>query len=395
MVDVAKGLKATLSSLLIIGAIFLGVIETQQYWLAKISIFEQSLYGLFIITILFSSYFSHSSIAFLSAILGLFYLTINSNMAWSPWLVENENWLVVNGFLVCGLLGLIKDRGVLSIHGFNQIILLGLCGVTAYLWLITSDILMQYLAVNQYPETWGAYLPIEVPLFSVIVLLLWRSISTASLSVVALLVSALVWGFEHYQFLNLPWSIILTLLVSYYILVVVVDSYSLAYRDELTGLPSRRALKKLSLSLGNSYTVAMVDIDHFKSFNDKYGHDIGDQVLKLVASKLTEVKKGGKVFRYGGEEFTIVFPRKSLAHSKQELERIRKLIANYKMVIRAPKRQTKEERANGKNSNKKVSVTISIGVAKRTLKQDFEQTLKVADQALYKAKKSGRNNVST
>ncbi|WNC73088.1 GGDEF domain-containing protein [Thalassotalea psychrophila] len=369
--------------------------ETQQYWLAKISIFEQSLYGLFIITILFSSYFSHSSIAFLSAILGLFYLTINANMAWSPWLFDNKNWLVVNGFLVCGFLGLIKDRGVFSIHGFYRIILLGLCGFIAYLWLFTSDVFSMYLNANQYPENWGTYLPIEVPLFSVVLLLLWRSISTASLSVVALLVSTLVWGFEHYQLINLPWSIILTILVSYYILVVVIDSYSLAYRDELTGLPSRRALKQLSLSLGNSYSVSMVDIDHFKKFNDKYGHDIGDQVLKLVASKLTEVKKGGKVFRYGGEEFTIVFPRKSLEQSKQELERIRKLIANYKMVIRDPKRQTKDERTHNKTSNKKVSVTISIGVAKRTQKQDFEQTLKVADQALYKAKKSGRNNVST
>lgn len=394
MVNVAKGFKATLSSLLIIGAVFLGVMETQQYWLTKISIFEQSLYGLFIITILFSSYFSHSSIAFLSAILGLFYITINANMAWSPWLVENNNWLVVNGFLVCGLLGLIKDRGVMSIHGFYRIILLGLCGVIAYFWLFTSDVFLLFLEANEYSVAWGTYLPIEVPLFTVILLLLWRSISTASLSVVAILVSVLVWSFEHYQLLDLPWSIILTILVSYYILVVVVDSYSLAYRDELTGLPSRRALKQLSLSLGSSYTLAMVDIDHFKKFNDKYGHDIGDQVLKLVASKLTEVKNGGKVFRYGGEEFTIVFPRKSLAQSKQELERILKLIANYKMVIRDPKRQSKQERTNNKTTNKKVSVTISIGVATRTQKQKFEQTLKVADQALYKAKKAGRNNVS-
>ncbi|WOH39420.1 GGDEF domain-containing protein [Thalassotalea fonticola] len=394
MENVAKGFKATLSSLLIIGAIFLGVMETQHFWLAKISIFEQSLYGLFIITILFSSYFSHSSIAFLSAILGLFYITINTNMAWSNWLVANNNWLVVNGFLVCGLLGLIKDRGVLSVHGFYQLILIVLCGVTAYLWLFTSDVFLLFLKANEYSITWGAYLPIEVPLFTVILLLLWRSISTASLSVVALLVSVLVWSFEHYQLLDLPWSITLTILVSYYILVVVVDSYSLAYRDELTGLPSRRALKQLSLSLGSSYTIAMVDIDHFKKFNDKYGHDIGDQVLKLVASKLSEVKKGGKIFRYGGEEFTIVFPRKSLVQSKQELERIRKLIAKYKMVIRDPKRQTKEERSNGKSNNKKVSVTISIGVAIRSNKQNFEQTLKVADQALYKAKKSGRNNVS-
>ncbi|MGB0734344.1 MAG: GGDEF domain-containing protein, partial [Pontibacterium sp.] len=85
----------------------------------------------------------------------------------------------------------------------------------------------------------------------------------------------------------------------------------MAYIDELTEIPGRRALqRKLSL-IGKRYTLVMVDIDHFKKFNDTYGHDVGDQVLRLVASKLAKVNGGGSAFRYGGEEFTLLFPRKT------------------------------------------------------------------------------------
>ena len=176
---------------------------------------------------------------------------------------------------------------------------------------------------------------------------------------------------------------------------MVVDSYFLAYRDELTTLPSRRALNQLALSLGRKYTLAMLDIDHFKKFNDTYGHDIGDQVLKLVASKLAQVKGSGRVFRYGGEEFTIVFAGKSVAQAKPALEAVRQAVANYKIVIRQAERKTKQARAAKKNSQMHtVSVTISIGLAARTSKLNFEQSLKLADQALYRAKKSGRNKVS-
>ena len=114
---------------------------------------------------------------------------------------------------------------------------------------------------------------------------------------------------------------------------VVIDSYGLAYRDELTGLPSRRALNQLGLSLGNRYTVAMMDIDHFKQFNDTYGHDVGDQVLQWVGTQLTKLRGGGRVFRYGGEEFTLVFPRKKLEQTLERLETLRHSIAEHDLLI--------------------------------------------------------------
>ena len=78
--------------------------------------------------------------------------------------------------------------------------------------------------------------------------------------------------------------------------------------DELTDLPSRRSFNDAKLRLGNTYTVAMVDVDHFKHFNDTYGHDAGDQVLRMVAARIAEVSGGGKGYRYGGEDVAVLFP---------------------------------------------------------------------------------------
>ena len=89
---------------------------------------------------------------------------------------------------------------------------------------------------------------------------------------------------------------------------VLQDTFRMAFRDELTGIPSRRALNERLAALGNRYTIAMLDVDHFKNFNDTYGHDLGDQVLKMVAAHIAGVGGGGKAFRYGGEEFTVLFP---------------------------------------------------------------------------------------
>jgi len=178
---------------------------------------------------------------------------------------------------------------------------------------------------------------------------------------------------------------------------VLTDSYQMAFSDELTGLAARRALLQSSISLGKKYTVAMMDVDHFKKFNDTYGHDVGDQVLRLVASKINDVKGGGKAYRYGGEEFTVIFPNKSVSYSIAFLEQVREEIANYQMAIRNDDRP--DDKKQGKSSRKKsaaktkfVNVTISIGVAEREgdLKE-FEQVLKQADEALYRAKQAGRN----
>ena len=178
------------------------------------------------------------------------------------------------------------------------------------------------------------------------------------------------------------------------------QSWQLVYLDELTGLAGRRALNETMQGLGRKYTIAMMDVDHFKKFNDTYGHDIGDQVLKMVAARISEVTGGGKPYRYGGEEFTIVFPGKDADQTLAHLEAVRTSIQNYKMTIRKEDRpddntQGKKQR-KGKSTpdSEQVSVTISIGVAERTSdEKDPNVVLKNADKALYRAKESGRNCV--
>ena len=103
-------------------------------------------------------------------------------------------------------------------------------------------------------------------------------------------------------------------------------AYRLAYHDELTGLSGRRAFNAAIAELGEHYCIAMVDVDHFKSFNDTFGHDTGDQVLRKVAARLAEVRAGGTAFRCGGEEFAMVFPACDLNEALAEAEELRKRI---------------------------------------------------------------------
>ena len=88
------------------------------------------------------------------------------------------------------------------------------------------------------------------------------------------------------------------------------------------------------MALGPHYAIAMADVDHFKSFNDTWGHELGDQVLKLIAGKLERVGGGGRAYRYGGEEFAILFPGKDLREAWPHLEAVRQDIAGYRLAIR-------------------------------------------------------------
>lgn len=159
------------------------------------------------------------------------------------------------------------------------------------------------------------------------------------------------------------------------------EAWRMAFVDDLTGLAGRRALGHAMAELGSQYAIAMLDVDHFKKFNDTYGHDVGDIVLKKVARELARVGGGGKAFRYGGEEFTVVFAGRSAQKAHEPLDALRKRIADNKIAV--------------PEKNKTVSVTISVGLSER----DDEETdpwgvLKRADKKLYEAKQSGRNRVS-
>jgi len=177
------------------------------------------------------------------------------------------------------------------------------------------------------------------------------------------------------------------------------EAYQMAFRDELTGLPGRRALNERMQRLGRNYVLAMGDVDHFKKFNDTHGHDVGDQVLRLVASKLSKITSGGgKAYRYGGEEFAIVFAGKTIEECMPHLEVIRESIANYDILLRnqdaRPQDDQQGRQRRGAAQASSVSVTVSIGVAERQPEHRTpEEVLKSADQALYAAKGAGRNCV--
>lgn len=176
---------------------------------------------------------------------------------------------------------------------------------------------------------------------------------------------------------------------------VLEHSYEVAYRDELTALPGRRALNEFLPDLGRRYAIAMCDVDHFKNFNDTYGHEAGDQVLRMVAGKLSQVPGGGRAFRYGGEEFTIVFPDRAAKESLPFVESLRQAIASTSFILRAPDRPREKPKEKPDPGPKKaVTITISIGVAERSKGWSTpELVLEAADSALYRAKEAGRNCV--
>jgi len=192
------------------------------------------------------------------------------------------------------------------------------------------------------------------------------------------------------------------------LLVAVVEtSYQMAYHDELTTLPARRAFNEVIAGLETQYAIAIVDVDHFKRFNDTYGHETGDDVLRMVARHLAGVGGGGKPFRCGGEEFSIVFPGKCAEEALESLEDLRQTIEQSSFTVRnsldrrsqprGSDRRKRPPRKGGKYSSsgsEQVSVTVSIGVAESsTRNRDVDQVIRAADRALYCAKESGRNRV--
>jgi len=203
---------------------------------------------------------------------------------------------------------------------------------------------------------------------------------------------------------SLP-AIMFTLALMALLAAVVQESYRLAFIDELTGLPGRRALMHDLQSMNGLYTVAMLDVDHFKKFNDTYGHDVGDQVLKMVASRMMRVTGGGRAFRYGGEEFTVLFPRKDVHAAVAHLNKLREAIAEASFRLRDDQRpkekpvgvkamEVAQQKTPKASDRAIVSVTISIGAHGREEGESSDAALKAADQALYRAKDGGRNCVA-
>ncbi|KZN58830.1 sensor domain-containing diguanylate cyclase [Pseudoalteromonas luteoviolacea] len=390
-----EGVKTTLGCTFGLAVCLFGALHFQQNWQHYSTTISQLTLPILLFSAGFAAQFNRSRLALVCLLWTAFFASQAYTFPWSHWLENSAPWQLLCGAIILWLMSLMRDKALLSRHLISRLVILGMVGFSGHFWLISQSTVNTWLVNNHYTNQLTPYVTFHAPLFLIGTLLFWRSLTHKCLTRATLFSSFLLWLAIQLNWLALPLDVVVVIVALVYLLTVSIDSYFLAYRDDLTGLPTRRALNQLSLSLGRKYTVAMLDIDHFKKFNDTYGHDIGDQVLKLVASKLSKVKSGGKVFRYGGEEFTVVFSGRSPEIAFNALEQLREDIANYDMVIRQQQRQSKKSRQSKPPSDRKVvNVTVSIGVATRLTKQTFEQVVKSADEALYRAKKKGRNNVS-
>ena len=299
---------------------------------------------------------------------------------------------------------LLQERGILNQYGIRRFVILA-AQLYFIAWILEHPLpqVKQFFMFSYFEHNIFKLTNITQPLIVALAITgliifsrLLRAPSTLVSGIFASLI-AITAAVHFYQEPQL--AIIFTILAGVLIIIsITTNAYSLAYLDELTNLPSRRAMVQSISTLGKNYCIAMVDVDHFKKFNDTYGHDIGDQVLKKLASQLRQVR-GGKSFRYGGEEFVVVFANKDLHEARLFCEELCENVATNPFVLRNKKRpKTKLQDSNiahEQDDDKLLRITISIGLSERTENlETSEQVIKQADNALYIAKKKGRNQVA-
>ncbi|MDF2519869.1 MAG: diguanylate cyclase [Clostridia bacterium] len=356
-------------------------------------------YVLFAIGMLLAVRFNKSKVFFLCLILGTSHFllsqasyilfSINSKM---PDISDILSFLIpINIFIF----SISKERGILTFWGrikwgfiIAQLILIRLLldPPNNDLRILISHELINVLDTSPIPQASILFC------LALLVFLGYRFYTNPSL-IDSALIGAAIFTFagiavkNHFMGLNTFYSAAGLMLV----MGVVEDSYSMAYRDQLTDLPSRRALEESMLKLSGKYSIAMIDIDYFKKFNDTYGHATGDKVLQMVAGSLAKQFGTGKAFRFGGEEFTVLFPNQELSEVMPELEELRQAVSKQKQAY------NKKTKIKGteKTISRKLGVTISIGAAEKSSRhKTAEEVRQAADKALYKAKKSGRNCVA-
>lgn len=303
-----------------------------------------------------------------------------------------------------GVLGLLRDRGVASRVGFAQTLVIG--GLAGLASLLLSDA----ERVADFSDR-AAILPLE--------LVVWPGYPRLTIVVAMFALTAVAYGFYRYRGAverSLVWAVILFLVAMHpeigsagsalfimatgltITLGIVETSYAMAYRDDLTGLPGRRALMQYLDGINGTFSVAMVDIDHFKRINDRHGHDVGDQVLQLVAKRLASTTGGGKAYRYGGEEFTVIFPGRRSEDALPHVEALRRAVEESKFAVRSWTRPREKPGATARSpkvaKRKVLSVTVSAGIADTEGDvSEPEAVVKKADEAMYRAKEGGRNRV--
>ncbi|MDX1452355.1 MAG: GGDEF domain-containing protein [Oleiphilaceae bacterium] len=317
------------------------------------------------------------------------------------WQLQSLHLVLLGGMMLCALL---PEKG--ATHPFTLISAAALA-LGFYGWQ-QGELGARFSTILEAHMAWAAlawseeryWLSKALPLISAAALLVllagrwwYKDIASKALVMACVASFYVMWVFNQ----HLASSVIYTGLMLALLLLFFQNNYQVTYMDALTGIPGRRSLEDYLPTLSRHYAIAMLDVDHFKKFNDTHGHDVGDQVLKMVASQVNKVQGGGRAFRYGGEEFTVVFNRKQAQDCYVFLEAVRESIAQYEMVLRSNDRADDAKEGKMQRGRKQapkeqsLSVTISIGVANSDAGLSVEEVIKKADEALYAAKQNGRN----
>ena len=309
--------------------------------------------------------------------------------------------------LFTSILLMLTVQGSLRIEVGNLTkLLVSLWPVVAFVTVANLKPSLVLAAISYEVKVGGGYFPISLSLFLLIPFAMWR----------LRLMSNKRTGFLHYSLIiavsplalsfdsltsGSPSNMWFFSGISLVLLHACLSTFwQWMYIDELTEIPNRRALEEKLQSLKGDFIICMIDVDHFKKFNDNYGHDEGDNVLRLVARNLYEVS-GRRGYRYGGEEFCVVFENGDVEEAYMVVDHIREKIENKKFFLRQSLRLNKEgEKVTAKPSSSEidldrpVKITISAGLSLGSQKYSYiDDVFKEADETLYKAKESGRNTV--
>ncbi|MFG0607033.1 GGDEF domain-containing protein [Vibrio mimicus] len=392
--------------LLLLAALWLGMDNVVLVINANLGMAVSLPYILLFVSLTVAHLFKQSRIAMVAMAMLLSYWLIQTRLQ-TP-LTESSTMLEL--IMLCLLLPVAcflpyayKNAGLLSKSFLSYIVFLLLC--TFWAWLtrlhigetehseLTQNIFFVVPQLSRLPLIIVAYLVALVGIAGI-------SVLTRNQIIDVVVYSATLLGMNAFVLFHIPYvSTTMFSLSGLLILVYLISAgYEMAFNDPLTQIPGRQALDQDLKHIGRKFTLAMLDVDHFKKFNDTYGHDTGDDVLKLVASRLRQIEGKARVYRYGGEEFSIIYRGKLANDVLPFIEDLRQDIASYELVIRNSNKRPKNDLEGAKKRTRKtnsdiVTITVSIGVCDSELHRKPNEALKAADAALYKAKQAGRNCV--
>lgn len=281
--------------------------------------------------------------------------------------------------------------GIVSLMGFGA---LGLSEEQLTAWGATTPLTMNFTSFVEI-DALILCLPVVCTLINLLI--------TRRLDIRYLAVSAFALALLNSQDTAEFWMLLITI-QSAFIIILLLTMSQRVWHDSLTGLPGRQRLDSDLKRMPIGSLAAFVDIDHFKKFNDKYGHANGDLVLQAVAKELARCRFA-QAYRYGGEEFILLAKPMGVDRFSQQLNSLRERIAakEFQLSISvasksvdkksAPKNTSSRAAAKRAKTAKGVSVHISAGIGKLLLAMSHQDWLKQADDALYQAKAAGRNCV--